>query len=123
MRNMTTLACVAATVLVLAGGAFAPSRTLSAGEAADLEKMISSAKTPADHEALAAAYERAAAADKAESEKHKEMGAAYKKAGGALIGKQHLDMHCESLAELYAKAAKENDALAKAHQEMAKEAQ
>lgn len=121
MRKIATLAS-AATLLVLAAGVFTPSRMLLAGEEADLGKMISSAKTAADHEAIAAEYERAAAAAKAESEKHKEMGTAYEKFGGALIGKQHVDMHCESLAKLYAKVAKENDALAKSHLEMAKEA-
>lgn len=120
MRKMATLVSVAAMV-VLAAGAFTPSANLSAGEEADLEKMISSAKTAADHEAIATEYEHAAAEAKASSEKHHAMGEAYKKAGGALVAKQHIDMHCESLAKLYAKAAKENEALAKAHKHMAME--
>jgi hypothetical protein len=120
MRKMATLASAVA-LLILAAGVFAPSARLSAGEEADLEKMISSAKTAANHEAIAAEYERAAAEAKAKSEKHRAMGEAYKKAGGALVGKLHIDMHCESLADIYARAAKENEVLAKIHHGMAKE--
>jgi hypothetical protein len=99
-----------------------PVATLSAGEEADLDKMISSAKTAADHEAIAAEYERRAAAAKAKSEEHLEMGAAYKKIGGAVIEKQHIDTHCDTLADLYKKIAKENEVLANAQKAMAKEA-
>jgi hypothetical protein len=106
--------------LVLAGAIFTPSTALFAGQDAELGRMIASAKTAADHEAIAAVYERMAAAAKAESEMHEKMGGEYKKVGGGLIEKQHLDEHCRSLAELYAKIARENEALAKAHREMAK---
>jgi hypothetical protein len=44
-----------------------------------------------------------------------------KKVGGALIEKQHIDMHCDRLANLYERIAKEDEALAKAHKAMAKE--
>jgi hypothetical protein len=54
----------------------APSTTISAGEEPGLDKMISSAKTAADHEAIAAEYQRRAAAAKADSAKHAEMAAA-----------------------------------------------
>lgn len=121
MRKMMTLASAAA-LLILTAGVFAPGGTLSAGEDADLEKMIASAKTAADHEAIAAQYEHVAEEAKAKSEKHHDMGEVYKKAGGYLIVKQHIDAHCNSLANLYKKVAKENEVLAKAHHAMAKTA-
>ena len=34
--------------------------------------------------------------------------------------KLHLDTHCDNLTDLYKKIAKEDEALAKAHEEMAK---
>jgi hypothetical protein len=118
---MLKLAPAALLAIVVAAGMLAPASRISAGEDADLDKMISSAKTAADHEAIAAEYERQATAAKAKATMHVEMGESYKKAGGALIGKHHLDVHCDNLAKLYEKIAKEDEALAKAHEAMAKE--
>jgi hypothetical protein len=120
MRKMS-LVPVALLATVITAGMFARPTTLGAGEEADLDQMISSAKTAADHEAIAAEYERQAAAAKAEAAKHVQMGAAYKKLGGALIEKQHIDTHCDTLVKFYKKIAKENEALANAHKAMAKE--
>jgi hypothetical protein len=95
---------------------------LRAGEDADLDKMIENANTAADHRAIAAVYEKQAQDADAKAAEHSEMVSEYKKAGGALINKQHVDAHCDSLVGLYKKIAKENEALAKAHEAMAKEA-
>ena len=122
MRKILKLVPVALLAVVVTAGMFPPVTTLSAGEEADLDKMISSAKTAADHEAIAAEYDRRATAAKTDSAEHVEMGAAYKKQGGYLIEKQHIETHCDTLANLYEKVAKENEVLAKAHREMAKEA-
>ena len=121
MTKSVRLSSIAALAVLLAVGTFCPP-SLSAGEEADLDKMIANAKTPADHEAIAAVYEKSAEEAKAEAAKHTEMEAAYKQAGGALIGKQHIDTHCVNLVSLYKKIAKENEALAKAHKAMAKDA-
>lgn len=122
MTKLLKLAPAALLAIVLAAGLLTPASTISAGEEADLDKMISSAKTAADHEAIAREYERQAAAAKAEAAMHVEMGAAYKKVGGSLIEKLHFDTHCDKLANLYKQIAKEDEALAKAHEVMAKEA-
>jgi hypothetical protein len=122
MTRILKLAPAALLAIVVAAGMLAPASTISAGEDADLDKMISSAKTAADHEAIAAEYQRRAAAAKADSAKHAEMAAAYKKAGGALVEKQHIDKHCDILVDLYKKVAKEFETLAKDHEAMAKEA-
>ena len=87
----------------------------------DMEKMISSAKTAADHEALAAEYESEAAAARAKAAEHRKMAESYKTLGGAAIGKLHLDEHCERLVKSYEKAATESEAMA-SHREMAKAA-
>ena len=90
--------------------------------AMDMEKMISSAKSAADHEALAAEYESEAKTAKAKAAEHRKMAESYKRLGGGLIGKQHLDEHCERLAKSYDRAAMEYEMLAKAHRGMAKSA-
>ena len=78
--------------------------------------MITGAKTPADHEKLAAEYEQEAKVARAKAQEHKMMADAYRKAGGPLIEK-----HCDSLSKSYATMADEFDALAKAEHEAAKE--
>jgi len=120
MTNLLKFAPKALLAIVLAAGILAPASTISAAEEPNLDKMISSAKTPAEHEAIAAEYKRQADAAKAEAAMHVEMGAAYKKAGGSMTGKLHFDTHCDNLVNLYKKIAKEDEALAKAHEEMAK---
>jgi hypothetical protein len=101
-------------VLSLAG-----TRILAA-EDFDLDKAIATAKTPADHEAIAAYFDKEAAEAQAKADNHAKMEDAYKKLGTALVEKQHLDQHCDRLSAAYAQAAKENRALAKAHRDMAK---
>src|SRR5207244_4128353 len=53
--------------------------------------MITAAKTPAEHEKLAAHYEQEAKAARAKAEEHRKMADAYRKAGGPLIEKLHFD--------------------------------
>lgn len=121
MRKLVCFVPAAILAVVVTAGMLAP-MPLSAIEDAELDKMISTAKTAADHEAIAAEYERRATAAKADAARHVEMGGAYKKAGGALIEKQHADAHCDTLAHLYKTIAIENEALAKTHTAMAKKA-
>jgi len=83
--------------------------------------MISSAKTSADHEKLAAHYEQEAKAARAKADEHKQMADAYRKAGGPLIEKLHFDQHCDALVRSYTATADEFEALAKAEHEAAKQ--
>lgn len=119
MRNPVPFVPVALLTAVLAIAALSPA-SLSAGEEGDLEKMISSAKTAADHEAIVAVYEKQAEEAAAEAAEHAKMEETYRASGGALVAKQHIDAHCRALAGLYKKIEKENKALAKAHAAMAK---
>jgi len=86
-----------------------------------MPEMIEAAKTSAEHEKLAAEYEREAKAARAKAEEHKKMADAYRKAGGALVEKLHFDQHCDALVKSYTTTAEEFEALAKAEHEAAKE--
>ena len=82
---------------------------------------ISAAKTPADHEAIAKAYEAEAASLEKMAAMHKNLGETY---GGQAGGKSwHMAQakHCKSVASDLASAAKEERALAAEHRKMAKE--
>jgi len=116
---MSTRIRVGAFVSLLAIGALAFSPVVVlAGE--KIEKKIAAAKTAADHEAIAAHYEKEAKTAEAKAKYHAEMGAAYKKTGGALIEKQHADQHCDAIKAAYEAIAKENAALAEGHRAQAK---
>ncbi|WP_077729686.1 hypothetical protein [Methylocaldum sp. 14B] len=85
-----------------------------------MEAAIQSAKTKADHEALAAHYEQAADEARQKVEEHKKLLAEYLRAP-YLHGKHAIGFktHCEYLIDLYSKAADENLAMAKLHREIA----
>ena len=99
-----------------------PALRAGAAEEVDIEKRIVEAKTPADHEAIAAYYDQQAAAAREKAAEHRKMGESYKKAGGALAHKTHFHEHCESLVRIYESAAKDYAAMAAAHRQMAKNA-
>ena len=80
MRNfrlgMVALALVAGAAIFLA----APAVTLA--QDADMAARIEAAKTPADHEALAAEYDKLAAQETAKASLHQKMEAGYIAMGG-----------------------------------------
>lgn len=90
-------------------------------EGKSLEQMISEAKTPADHEAIAAYYDREAQEAHQKHEEHLKLKAEYAKIPG-LASKTGLPAHCESIAKKYEAIAKDDEALAKLHRDMAKAA-
>jgi hypothetical protein len=106
----------------LAAGLVSSPVGVRAGEKVDIEKKIAEAKTPADHEAIAAYFDKEAKHARAAAKYHSEMGESYKKMGGALIEKQHADKHCDAITAGYEAIAKENEDLAAAHRAMAKAA-
>jgi hypothetical protein len=108
--------------LVFAALSLAAARSFAA-EDFDVDKAIATAKTAADHEAIAAYFDKEAAEAQAKVESHSKMGEDYKKLGGAAIEKLHIEQHCERLTKSYARAADEAKALAAAHREMAKQAE
>ena len=83
--------------------------------------MITDAKTPADHEAIAAYYDQEAQAAHKKHEEHLQLKASYAKIPH-LASKTGLPEHCNTIAMNYQKTAKEYEALAKLHRDMAKHA-
>lgn len=88
----------------------------SAGTVTDgnVVERITKAKTPADHEAIAAYYKGEAAAAATKVKEHDEMVKAY---GGN--GAKTMNRHCESLLQTYRGQQKDLEALAKDHADMA----
>jgi hypothetical protein len=88
----------------------------------DMTQAVQSAKTRADHDALATHYEDAAKEMRAKAEEHKKLLAQYQ-SNTARYGKQAKDLisHCQGLMRVYEQAAAENSAMAKSHREMAAE--
>jgi hypothetical protein len=97
-------------------------------DAADLPAAIENAKTPADHEAIAAYYDTQAKAALAEVERHRAMAGAYAKppASGGSKGVRSsvyktMPRHCDDLLKDYKNAAHEYQAMAAEHRKAASE--
>lgn len=115
MKPLVRIMSAGLAALALSGGAWA------AGSKALDPATIQAAKTPANHEAIAKAYDAQAMKLEKMAEMHKNLGETYKQPGGkpwqAAQGK-----HCDSLAMDLKAAAQEERALAAEHRNMAKEA-
>lgn len=112
-----------AAALLLAGGMSLPATYAPAAEEMDIVQKIQSAKTPADHEAIAAYYDQQAAAAKKKAAEHEKMASTY--TSGTSIGKgqvANLSHHCEALAKSFNNEAAQYTAMAQTHRELAKSA-
>jgi hypothetical protein len=114
MKRLVMMLSAGAVALMLSNSAMAGT------ESPVTAAQIQAAKTPADHEAIAVAYDKEAARFDAMAKEHASMAKAYKAAattqkgmGGAAMG-----MHCEKLVETYQKAAEENRQMAAEHRKM-----
>lgn len=90
----------------------------------DMSSAVRSAKTKADHNALAKHYEAAAEAMRAQAQEQKNSLAEYRE-HGYYYGRQTEDLkeHTKALVRVYEEAAEANMSMAKIHREMAEEAQ
>ena len=82
----------------------------------DMSAMVESAKTPADHEALAKMYDEQAAKASAQAAEHAKMAKSYRNV-------QRLSQsatHCERLADYYKSAAEDYKGLAITEREQTK---
>jgi hypothetical protein len=84
--------------------------------------MIAEAKTPADHEAIAAFYEKEVQGAREKQVNHEKMRDSYAKIT-PLKQKTSVVAHCEAIAKKYQEMAEEYEDLARLHKEMATEAQ
>ena len=83
------------------------------------EAQIAAARTPADHEAIAKAYDAKALEAEADARGHEAMARTYK-TGGTPKGKSAAMVgHCERLTKSYQAAATEYHALAAEHRKLA----
>jgi len=89
----------------------------------NMETAVQSAKTGADHAALADHYQQAAQDLLAKAEEHKKLLGQYK-AQSYLYGKQgqSFQAHCEALIRSYKQASDANLEMAQLHRAMAAEA-
>jgi hypothetical protein len=117
---MKTWKTLSVAIAMLTVGAFSSLPFTVAEEGHDIDQMISTAKTPADHEAIAAYYDKEAQEASQKQAEHKKMEEVYKK-NPSLI-KSNFSFHCDQIAANYGKTAKEYQDLAKLHREMAQSA-
>ena len=84
------------------------------------EAQVAAAKTPADHEAIAKAYDAEAATAEAKAKAHEGMARTYGAGGGApKASSAAMVGHCDRLMKEYSAAAVEYRALAAEHRKLA----
>lgn len=107
-------------LLLVSALAALPATALSDdASSASLEQvLIESASTPKAHQALAIYYTEKAAAARKDATYHRAMGKAY--SGGKMTQVEMMKNHCEKLATLSDDEAKEYDAMASMHRDLAK---
>ncbi len=120
MQGITVRVTLAMLVLVTVLCLPIPRVGMAEAQQFDLEKAVTGARTPADHEAIASYYDRERATAQAKAAEHRKMEETYR----TLAGKGHFRMeeHCHQLVQHYESIATDNAALAAAHRQMAREA-
>jgi hypothetical protein len=110
-------------VVAVTAGLVMPACRAVAAQDVDVDKMIATAKTASDHQAIADYYKQQAKEARAQADTHKKMAQTYSMSSiGRQATKTHFHEHCEALVRNYEAEAKEYDALAKAHEDMAAKA-
>ena len=99
-----------------------PTVQAAAVDCSGIEAKIAAAKTAADHEAIASCYDEMAKDATAKADEHKKMGEAYRKGGGAPVGKLGLPQHCDQFIKSFQNEASMYKEMAAAHRKMAKDA-
>ncbi|HSS96121.1 MAG TPA: hypothetical protein VLK33_03790 [Terriglobales bacterium] len=127
MKTARILSLALAVVLTLVLSASSYAGTKASISKKEVKALIKNAKTSADHQKIATYYRQEAARLNQDSKEHAEMAAIYKdnppnaalevKHGSGVEGVSH----CNRWAELAKEEAKEADALATLHENMAKE--
>lgn len=89
----------------------------------DMLQKVQSAKTPADHTALAEQYETMAASATESAAVHRKMGEAYKgmpaASGGKAAGVSAMPQHCDAIAKSFDEQAKMYKEMAAAERALA----
>ena len=119
---MKTWKSIGIVMIVLAMGALGYLSVGAAEEGKSLEQMVAAAKTPADHEAIAAYYEKEAQVGHQKHAEHKKLADFYAATPALKTKSGTLYNHCSDAAKKYEEIAKDYEAMAKMHQEIAKAA-
>ncbi len=89
----------------------------------DLEKAVTGAKTPADHEAIACYYDRARATAQAKAAEYRKLAETYRTLSvSSRVQFPPMENHYRQLAQHYENRAADNAARATAHRQMARAA-
>lgn len=89
---------------------------------ADLLQQIESARTQADHEALAAYYDRRASAARTSAATHRKMATSYQGMIGGGRGAASMPAHCNAIVRSQEAIATEYEGMAEAHRQMGQQA-
>jgi hypothetical protein len=89
---------------------------------ADLLQQIESARTQADHEALAAYYDRQASAARASAATHRKMATSYQGMFAGGRGAASMPAHCNAIVRGQEAIATEYEAMAATHRQMGQQA-
>ena len=121
MKRITMLLIAGLVLFAAASQLITAARAQPAAVTEDnLSQMIASAKTPADHQGIAAYYEQQAADAKKKAALHRNEADTYRKLNiSKPVGMAEM---CDEIAAMWDKIAHHNSKLAKMHQEMAKSA-
>jgi len=108
-----------AAFLLVGALALSPGVSQAAEGGHSLEQLaVEMVHTAEQHLALARHYHAKAEEARAEAQRHKNMGKSY--GGGKFTQRQRMKRHCESLSDKYTATADDYDALAKLHEDEAK---
>jgi hypothetical protein len=124
MKIMKTWTAISAALAVLTMGAlgYVP-LGIATAEDKNIEQMITAAKTPADHKAVAVFYQAEGATWQREAEQHAALAKTLvSEAGGQNPSASHhyeRAEHCRKLADSLGQAAREAQSLAKIHESIA----
>ena len=117
------------TVIALAGTLLTVIAQTGSGqrlEKKELHGLLMNAKTPQEHQRLAAHYRAEAERLNSEAKEHEEMAEMYRKNPNPLAAKHPYAagvQHCRDIAKRYRESAAKMQALATVHEDMAKKAQ
>lgn len=114
-KNLVLQAVMMATLFTISIPAYPATQSGDVPTKDEVTTLLKSAKTPLDHHRIAMYYEREASRLKKDADAHRALANIYGKGQGLA--------HCTNLAKLDEQAAKEADALAKYHDDMAEAAE
>ena len=115
MKHLVSLLSAGVVALLLSSGAWA------SDEHHVDAAQIAAAKTPADHEAIAKAYDTEAAEADKKAAAHESMAKTYQLGGTPKGSQTAMAGHCERLVKQYRAIAEETRLLAASHRPMAKD--